>query len=285
MLTYTSRTPTEADTERILELFFGAYPTMAFEKAKENIKSRLLNSKSFICQDGEKIVGHISQRQSQTEGDLCFLLVDPDYRKLGIGRQLMHNSTAEFEDTEKLVHGYPVTQHSHSQRICLREGYSPTKLELIIERDLGAGQRESFVHFARLYRRKTAFSAYLPAQHHEIASYILTPFCDLEIQQNLETISEEMQNALIKELQLRLESDVFSISLTSPFAPFGIIYLKTHGFYCAGFSPQIDKEGNLTFVANMGKIPQQEIAKGKIQVIPEVRPLFDFVWQQYENKG
>jgi hypothetical protein len=284
MVTYTSRKLTEADIERILELFFQAYSQTDFGvNARVNLTAQLLHGTSFLCLDNERIVGHVTQRQFQKEIYTSLLIVDPSYKQLGIGKQLIHNVTAEPQGDAGLICGSPVTHHPYSQKICLAEGYFPTRTDLAAEIDLGAGQRETFIWVTKLLEReRTVVSAYLPDKYNEIARHVLKPFCELDIQEHLKTLPDGLHEALERELQPALQRKSFPVDLNNPYAPTGIAYLESQGFYCAGFSPRYTKEGTILFSAYMMQMPKQGLVRDKIKIIPAVEPLFDFVWQQYE---
>jgi GNAT superfamily N-acetyltransferase len=289
MLTYTSRTPSEADIEAIFQLYSSAYPYARDNpRAKERFCSELSESTSFLCLDNGTIIGHISVRQSKKEAMISRLLVDPNHRRQRIGQQLSQCAVAQFEGKKMLLQGTPLTHHSYTQQIFLAEecGFHPTKIHLAgAGVDLGAWQIETLVYIAKLCGiNSQRFVAYVPLEYQDIAQRVLQPFCDLEFGQLQSEIPTELEQTLTVELEPMLQYRMFPLNLDNPFAPTAIAYVQSKGYYCAGFSPRMIKGGQLTFAAYMARMPEEILHRDRIKVIPAVQPLFDFVWQQYEAR-
>jgi hypothetical protein len=273
---YVSRKPTPTDIEWIINLFQQLHPHgVHMGCSRKDLASSI---SLFAITDLGRTVGYIRQvhKPNRQAVELSLLLVEPEYQHFYLGRQLVHHAT----------HGHPegtfvvsdsVTYLPYSQQIFYRERFSPTYITLADEPDIGAGQRETTIHIAKLISsRIETVSLYLPQEYRNLAQRVLSPFCRLNFQEHSPYSEHQFSHARITDSERRI------IPLNYDSAPAEISWTRSCGYYLAGFT--IYRRDKKIFVgAVMNPLPKERLQREQIQVLPFAQELFDFVWQQYET--
>ncbi len=288
-MTITIRQATIKDHKGIEALIHAAFPPHLVGLLTEELQEKLQSNTcySLVAVDGSTVIGHASIDQLDTPRvHFGRLAVAPNYRQRGIASaltntRLQHLHRIRFQGTAV---SEAVTHHPYSQQSLLRAGFSPIRILLgrLFECSDGI---ETTVGFVRLFQppSKTT-SLYVPEIYREIASTVLSPFATFrykdsssqEISKRIQTISHE---------NLHNPNSLLAVRLYEKTAPAEIAYLAHEGFVIAGFYPApIHESTFLSAVAHMHKIPTEALDKTKIHIAKPVEPLFDFVWQQYEQR-
>lgn len=123
---------------------------------------------SFVMEDDGKVVAHAGLEDKITFGVFNRTLVDKDYRKQGIYRELYDVRLSEVGDRFRYIESHAATHHPLVQQFLLSKGFEPVGVELLEINDVaGAGQRGSLVRLRlpRMYRKGIVPTE--PAPYHE----------------------------------------------------------------------------------------------------------------------
>lgn len=263
--------------------FSPEYVNHVMIQVTERMKNKTIDS--FLAIYQSKAVGYVAVKHIKNNlVSFGPIVVDPDYRGMGIGLFLGETMMPHLEQSHFSGTAYSdtVVNHTNAQRILWNLGFRPAsfRLEFTYMKTCG---------FYRLFQgttQKQKIVMYLPEEYKQLAEHALGEFCLPEI---LHPERTEPSRTLLETYVANTEHfddpmNGWRVPLEEETCAADIAYLRQHKnrHYCAGFKPFIEDD-KLKVYAYMGKIPKKVLDAESIKVIPEAHDLFQFVWKQYEQ--
>ena len=84
----------------LLELVRNSFPGLEMKEYKENLQKSIANKEALIAKKDKQVIGTLAF--SSSNGELTFLAVHPQYRKMGIARNLIKKMISLFPSGSEL---------------------------------------------------------------------------------------------------------------------------------------------------------------------------------------
>lgn len=279
------RRAVQEDIPEITDLIRDGFQSNYVDRALEDFGQRTRDGTiiSFVAVEAGVVVGHAGIKFRE-EGRVSFgsLVVKPDYQRRGIGLELV-KARLEYLREERFtgtVFSDAVASHTSAQKVLYRSGFRPTDMRF----DLTLPTVGFFYLFPR-NKTQTVTTIYVPREYEGITAAILGQFCEINFDRTARTRTGDYLDRYVRnEEHFHNPNSGWRIPLDIESAPADIVYLLEHDnrHMCVGFKPFVEGD-EVRVYAHMAKLPTRVYKKEDIKVIPEVRDLFEFVWNQFQK--
>ncbi len=293
-MTYTIRRVRPSDLEQIIRLFqrgFGpAVQPILIEEVQTS--TREASSVRFVAVDDREVIGY-ARIYYLTPDKALFgaLVVDESHRNRGIATALSRVRVGYLTNNnfQGLALSDAVTLHPYSQQQLFSSNFFPVRILLGSLPDHGSGP-ETSVGFTQIFSpvglwraETTTLSLYLPDKYKIIAEETLRPFGSVVFKETSVETAGERTRSFVTGQEVSFPKKQYPVRLYEPSAPADMKLLQEKGYIVAGFAPLI-VDGSVSAIAYMYNVPDVALEKEKIKIIPAAQQLFDFVWEQYEQR-